>query len=506
MKNEEFFLFPECELTPPVDKTKWEISEFSANGFSSQCARLALEKKYMPIVEITDKFSRQSVSYQLSKKNAVARWLKYKEGFSCDLVENLLDEMELPKEALVMDPFMGSGTTAYVCSRKGLKSIGFDILPMSKLAVQTKCNIGLFDLNELQQFHDFIDNLKRDSTFCEKTAEIKRTASAYPIESSYDLALYLYESENSKLSDLTKILAILAMTNCLERLSYTAKDGQYLRWDYRSAKVKKANADRLSKGKEPIKVILDKGVLPSVKELLLSEFSQCINDIALLKSDFHQPGLVDFRLNSALKELPTIDDNSINGVITSPPYCNRYDYTRIYALELVFLGKSEKEITNLRQDLLSCTVESKTKKEWLHDYYYSLNRINDFEKIDSIYNTCASLQEVISALKKREENGDINNKGVVRMVEGYFYELTFIYYELYRCCSAKSKVAFVNDNVRYAGEVIPVDFISTELAEKCGFNPIKIYTLRQQKGNSSQQMKKFGRIPLRKSITIWGKK
>jgi site-specific DNA-methyltransferase (cytosine-N4-specific) len=505
MKNEGLFLFPGCEITIPIDKSNWEISEFSANNFFSQDARLALEKKYMPFVEITDKFSRQSVSYQLSKKNAVARWLKYKEGFSCDLVEKLLDEMELPKKALVMDPFMGSGTTAYVCSCRGIHSIGFDVLPMSQLAVQTKCNIELYDVNELQQFYTFINDLKREKTFCKKIPEIKITESAYPEETSYDLAFYLYEIRNSKFSELTKNLAILAMTNCLERLSYTSKDGQYLRWDSRSEKVKNANAGRLSKGKSPIKVKLDKGVLPSVKELLLSEFSQCINDIVLLKPDFHKNGLVDFRLNSVLKELPKIEDNSINGVVTSPPYCNRYDYTRIYALELVFLGKSEKEITDLRQDLLSCTVENKTKKEWLHDYYYSLNRINDFEKIDCIFNNCASLQEVISALKKREENGDINNKGVVRMVESYFYELTFIYYELYRCCSAKAKVAFVNDNVRYAGEVIPVDFISTDLAEKCGFKPIKIYTLKQQKGNSSQQMKKFGRIPLRKSITIWEK-
>jgi site-specific DNA-methyltransferase (cytosine-N4-specific) len=66
-------------------------------------------------------------------------------------------------------------------------------------------------------------------------------------------------------------------------------------------------------------------------------------------------------------------------------------------------------------------------------------------------------------------------------------------------------VAFVNDNVRYAGEVIPVDFISTELAEQMGFKPVKIYTLKQQKGNSSQQMKKYGRVPLRKSITLWKK-
>ncbi len=66
-------------------------------------------------------------------------------------------------------------------------------------------------------------------------------------------------------------------------------------------------------------------------------------------------------------------------------------------------------------------------------------------------------------------------------------------------------MVFVNDNVRYGGEVIPVDLLSTYLAEKLGFEAIAVYVLPQKKGNSSQQMKKFGRQPLRKSITLWQK-
>ena len=91
------------------------------------------------------------------------------------------------------------------------------------------------------------------------------------------------------------------------------------------------------------------------------------------------------------------------------------------------------------------------------------------------------------------------------MVEGYFTELAFIYAELYRTCKKGASVAFVNDNVRYGGEVIPVDFLSSSFAEQFGFKTKVIYSLKQQKGNSSQQMAKFGRVPLRKSITIWTK-
>ena len=105
----------------------------------------------------------------------------------------------------------------------------------------------------------------------------------------------------------------------------------------------------------------------------------------------------------------------------------------------------------------------------------------------------------------RNENGDLNNHGVMRMVEGYFTELAFIYAELYRVCKQGAMVAFINDNVRYGGEVIPVDCLSTSFAEQFGFTPVKIYCLKQRKGNSSQQMKKYGKVALRKSVTIWKK-
>ena len=38
--------------------------------------------------------------------------------------------------------------------------------------------------------------------------------------------------------------------------------------------------------------------------------------------------------------LPKLNSQIIEGVVTSPPYCNRYDYTRTYALEMNYLGLS----------------------------------------------------------------------------------------------------------------------------------------------------------------------
>ncbi len=80
-------------LLGTMDKKDYIVDAFSADGLCPQEARQALEQRYTPILEITKKFDRRSVSYQLSKKNALHSWLKYKEGFSADLVNTLLDEM-----------------------------------------------------------------------------------------------------------------------------------------------------------------------------------------------------------------------------------------------------------------------------------------------------------------------------------------------------------------------------------------------------------------------------
>ena len=111
-----------------VDFGSWEVESFSFEDFAEQKARLALEKKYLKITEISDEFSRQSVSYQLSKKDSLHRWLKYKEGFSSQLVNKLLDQFKIKKGELVLDPFLGSGTTSIVCQMRGINSMGYDIL------------------------------------------------------------------------------------------------------------------------------------------------------------------------------------------------------------------------------------------------------------------------------------------------------------------------------------------------------------------------------------------
>ncbi len=488
------------------DISNWQVSKFSADDFSTQDARLDLEKRFINLTEISDSFNRQSVSFQLSKKDQLHRWLKYKEGFSSELVLNLLKDFKIPKGGLVMDPFLGSGTTAMVCQMNGINSVGFDILPMSKIAIEAKKNVFCYSIPELMEVQKELNSMNCPPDYQKSFDYLSITDGAFPESTAKEVSFFSEWNASSDYSKLAKNLIVLCILNSLETISYTAKDGQYLRWDYRSKKMREANEDRLSKGKNPIVVRLDKGDLPSLKETLCKEFDNVLKDIEYIqKYSSSTEANIIFKEGSALFEMPKMDNEILDGVITSPPYCNRYDYTRTYALELNYLNLSKENITKLRQTLLSCTVENKSKLAELEKFYSEIGRKSFYEHTVNIINQNDSLNEIKSALQERNLKGDINNNGVLRMVDGYFTELTFIYAELYRLCKKGARVAFVNDNVRYAGEVIPVDFISTELAKQIGFKPVKIVTLRQQKGNSSQQMKKFGRVALRKSITIWEK-
>lgn len=481
------------------------VDIFSADHLCDETERQLLEARYAPKLEITEKFNRQSVSYQLSKKNVLHSWLKYKEGFSATLVNLLLDEMGAMPGDFVMDPFMGSGTTALVCKMRGINSVGYDIMPISNVSLKAKAACTEYNLDELRKMLAEIESLKMPESYQERTPYITITQDAYPEETERFLQYISDWRDRCPYSDLAKNLLTLCTINSLERISYTSKSGQYLSWDSRSKKVQSVNANRIAKGKKPLTGKQIRAEILPAKETILGELSHVISDIEMIQhaSKSYNEAQIDFTLNSVLYEVPKLPDNIFKGVITSPPYCNRYDYTRTYALELVYLGINEDGIKKMRQDLLSCTVESKSKINSLREFYKGIGQSDRFNYINGVIQSNKAFSEIMRALSERKAHGDLNNNGVIRMVEGYFTELAFLYAELYRICKPGAMVAFVNDNVRYGGEVIPVDFLSCSFAEQFGFKVKTIYTLKQQKGNSSQQMAKFGRVALRKGITVW---
>ena len=90
------------------------------------------------------------------------------------------------------------------------------------------------------------------------------------------------------------------------------------------------------------------------------------------------------------------------------------------------------------------------------------------------------------------------------MIITYFIDMQKVITEWFKVLAHGAKVAMVVDNVRFEGELIPVDLVLSEMAEEVGFE-VKEIIVARYKGNSSQQMKKYRRVPVRKSIVVWEK-
>lgn len=76
------------------------------------------------------------VNFAPSADRPIHRWFWYREGYSLDLVTELISE--LPRGSVVLDPFCGAGTTLVAAKEKGLPSVGFDVNPISILVSRVK--------------------------------------------------------------------------------------------------------------------------------------------------------------------------------------------------------------------------------------------------------------------------------------------------------------------------------------------------------------------------------
>ena len=400
-----------------------------------------------------------------------------------ELVERMLDEV---RPSSVLDPFSGIGTTPLIAAGRGLKATGIELIPVGVLAGNAIAHAanGLRGEAFCAAAESLLSHVSSDKAADRRHAfrHVRITEAAFPLETEEGLAKareYISSVDNPGIRSMLN----LACMSVLESVSYTRKDGQYLRWDYRSGRKLRA---RIHKGP----------ILPFL-EALQARLTEMSEDIDLLKERYGK-GVPEFITGSSLERLRLLPDSSFDMVITSPPYANRYDYTRTYALELAWLGYDQKAFSALRQSMLSATVENKPKLGLLKAAYDGSSRL---DAARSLYEGQGAIHEVLAILKERVK--ELSNPHVIRLIEGYFLEMAVVIAELGRLVRPGGTVIMVNDNVQYHGEEVPVDLILSDYAEQSGFTCTHIWTLRRGKGNSSQQMGRFGRRELRKCVYRW---
>ena len=445
--------------------------------------RHCLMQRFRSRIQVDPALTRKAVSFQGNREMPGFRWMKYKEGFSASLVEGLLEEV---RPESVLDPFAGLGTTPLIAAGRGLRATGIEIMPVGVRAGRALgCAANGLPRDAFRRSAKrLVDHVRAgDSAPAEHAFEhVPITAHAFPRKTEIGLARareYLSRMRNREIADLLDF----ACMSVLESVSYTRKDGQYLRWDYRSGRKLKSR--------------VNKGAILPFGEALENRLRQMTADLPALRERYGR-GTPDFMLGSSLERLQELASGSIDMVITSPPYANRYDYTRTYALELAWLGYDRDRFSRLRQDMLSATVENRSKERQLRDSYPDRGLIQQAVRM---FREQRALAEVVGILRQHRE--ELGNPHVIRLIEGYFLEMAVIVAELARLVRPGGVVVMVNDNVQYHGEEVPVDLILSDFAEQVGFRCESVRVLPRGKGNASQQMGRFGRREIRKCVYRW---
>jgi len=389
---------------------------------------------------------------RLLKNRPIHRWFWFPHSYSPDLVEAILSEWRLPPGSLLLDPFVGAGTTLLVARELGMNAIGLDLSPLAVWVSRVKTRP--YHKEELQALADRLLQIVRQllhsqppSPLRPSTARLVRafTPREYAILRLIDQIL----REELGKSDAFGFFR-LALLRVVSRVSRAVADGGWFRWV------------ELPDQADEIPTLFEEQVRTMLEDVGMTPL---FGQVQVMQHDARRIHEVDF-------------ETKPDAVITSPPYPNRHDYTRAFHIELLFLGIDEDQIVSLRRTSLRSHVEARA-------VFPQSPRYREPELLTNLLKEWPT--------KRRR---------VPDMLRGYFEDLYSVFWSMRKRLKPSAKLAFVVGNVRHAGIMIPVDELLAEIGEQAGYRWTGTWVVRLR-GNSAQQMGRYGRIPSRESIVFF---
>lgn len=384
------------------------------------------------------------------RQRAVHRWYVFPHSFTDDLVHALVEEWDLGVSDHILDPFVGAGTTLVAAKQRRVPAHGCDLSPLAVFTSNTK--VASYSVPRLIATWK---RLKLRQSF--KSGE--QLVSSYPtlvrdalpagrLEKFHGLAEHIINLECTQKEQAFFLLALISL---IPRFSHAVAAGGWLRWENQGLDA------------EQIPRAFSRQV-----ELMLADL---VNAVA-------QPTDSWQAIRADARRLPA-PDGRFSAVITSPPYPNRHDYTRVFGVELMFAFLDWQQNRALRYQTFHSHPEARPIRPCLGGYMAPGN-----------------LAECVGA---------VDDKRIQRMLNGYFVDMYLCLREVCRVCRPRAKIAVVVGNAQYCGQPVMVDEFTAELGESVGLVCTEIRVVRWR-GNSAQQMGRFGRRASRESIVMFEKK
>ncbi len=359
-----------------------------------------------------------------NERKGLHSWHPYYAGYSESFVASVLQAEGVKSSATVLDPWMGSGTTGIVCQKQTIKCIGADINPVMSYfaAAKSRDNISALDYTGEQLLERIL------LCFRKKTKDITESSKGYPLieqlQKFYKCICdqFMDKGQNDIVNPLKAFYCSV--------LFYTVRNVL----DVRST----SNPTWISKKvdyKNKFDICFEYNKNFKIMREQLSEYYGSANGGACYSI-----------LNVDSKKL-NIKSNTIDLVITSPPYLTRIDYAVSTRLELEIILGSE-GYKSLRKEMMGTTtvpkVADEINKKWgplcmdvlssvtshtsrASGSYYLKNKIRYFS------DAYESLMEIFRVLK-------VGCSGYFVIQNSYYKEIEIPLYDIY--CEMALSIGF----------------------------------------------------------------
>jgi DNA modification methylase len=405
-------------------------------------------------------------AFAKNRELPVHRWVPWIAGFSADFVDDCLEKY-IPssrrKEAWVLDPFAGVGTTLLQGYLHSLNVIGFEINPYAALASKAKLGAATVSTGEFDRYISSFERFMRAK--CPDYGNCKGNPTARPPDGFKGRTeLFSQMVENRILTTLDFIGRIgEPFIADLFRLALGSVMVSVSNYSYEPSLTRRSAVD-----KPPIEDAPVTSVVSSKLRLMRDDISwlqrRMVHNGGFPKSQVIPSSF--FLARTAVRRREFVDL-----VITSPPYLNNYHYPRNTRPQLHWLG------------LASGSGYKGAHEEDSFGKFWQTVRTQPRVRLDFRFQR---LEKVIAQIRERNvDKGSYGGGGWANYAATYFND-THRFFQLLSSILRPNAIAvIVLGNSIIQGVEVKTDDFFGQIAERSGFRfEDNILIRKKRTGNS----------------------
>lgn len=403
-----------------------------------------------------------------NKTSPIHRWFFYPEGFSGGFVEECIQRFGLHKGNVILDPFVGSGTTLVSSKLMSIDSIGIDISPLMCFISRMKTTFGV-DVTQLKmKMHEFVKKIQPILLSTNKAKNLLLFSEQFKGDEENfapSIEIPRYSQMRRYFSEYVMNQLLLLKEHILKWEDEVSRD--FLKLAFASILIDVSNMKRM-----PDLTFVRFKKKNDVFSKFRNKVEEICVDLCNLRSKPRIYGDSKVLLGDArnmVKEL--VSPDSIDLIITSPPYLGHGDYVKNTKIELWFLDfvRSEQEMKVLRNNMI--VASHRVSKEKLRE---------ETAYSDEILEDCC---------QKLAKNPPSWFPDVHYMVRKFFDDMHQVFIQMHDVLRVGGTCVFVVGDSQFASILVPTHIICSNIAEAVGFNSVELKAVRKRRTGAERKTK-----------------